>query len=192
MEWLGAGDHSDDIGALFRSGNPILDPKIWFYVSGILGESPKQGGGVYAGGSTGLAILRRDGFASMEACGEAGILTTRSITFRRKQLFVNLDAPQGELRAEMLDESGKVIEPFTKSNSIPMRNNSTRSNLMWKNVTDLAGLIGKSVRFRFHLTNGKLYVFWVSSDRSGASYGYVASGGPELSGPTDTMGGSVR
>ncbi len=168
----------------------IVGDEIWFYVSGFSGESPKQGGGVYAGGSTGLTILRRDGFASMDAGGETGTLTTRPITFQGKHLFVNLDAPQGELRAEMLDESGQVIEPFTKSNSIPMRNDSTRSRLMWKNVTDLAGLIGESVRFRFHLANGRLYAFWVSPDLSGASYGYVASGGPGLSGATDTIGGS--
>ena len=30
--------------------------------------------------------------------------------------------------------------------------------------------------------------FWVSHDRSGASGGYVAAGGPGLTGPTDTAG----
>jgi len=29
---------------------------------------------------------------------------------------------------------------------------------------------------------------WVSPDRSGASHGYVAAGGPEFTGPTDTVG----
>ena len=47
---------------------------------------------------------------------------------------------------------------------------------------------GKPVRFRFHLSNGSLYSFWVSPDKSGASHGYVGAGGPGLTGPTDTVG----
>ena len=69
------------------------------------------GRSLYAGGATGVAILRRDGFASMDAGEEAGTLTTRPLTFRGKYLFVNADAPQGELRAEVLDETGRPIAP---------------------------------------------------------------------------------
>jgi hypothetical protein len=36
------------------------------------------------------------------------------------------------------------------------------------------------VRFRFTLTNGKLYAFWVSPETTGASHGYVAAGGPGI------------
>ena len=31
--------------------------------------------------------------------------------------------------------------------------------------------------------NGRLYAFWVSPEKSGASHGYVAAGGPDLTGP---------
>ncbi len=47
---------------------------------------------------------------------------------------------------------------------------------------------GKPVRFRFHLTSGRLYAFWVSPETSGASQGYVAAGGPGFTGATDTTG----
>jgi len=49
-------------------------------------------------------------------------------------------------------------------------------------------LAGHVVRFRFCLTNGRLYSFWVSPNESGASCGYVAAGGPGFTGPTDTVG----
>ena len=39
---------------------------------------------------------------------------------------------------------------------------------------------GKTVKIRFHLKNGRLYSFWVSRHRSGASGGYLAAGGPGL------------
>jgi hypothetical protein len=45
---------------------------------------------------------------------------------------------------------------------------------------------------RFHLTNGQLYSFQVSPDLSGASHGYVAAGGPGLTGPVDTTGNAGR
>jgi len=35
---------------------------------------------------------------------------------------------------------------------------------------------------------GQLYSFWVSPDKSGANYGYVAAGGPGFDGPRDTVG----
>ena len=38
------------------------------------------------------------------------------------------------------------------------------------------------------LRNAALYAFWVTPDDSGASHGYVAGGGPGLTGPTDTEG----
>jgi hypothetical protein len=53
---------------------------------------------------------------------------------------------------------------------------------------DISPLIDKPVKFKFDLTNGQLYSFWVSPDVSGASYGYVAAGGPGFTGPVDTIG----
>jgi hypothetical protein len=44
------------------------------------------------------------------------------------------------------------------------------------------------MNFRFSLTNGSLYAFWVSRDESGRSDGYVAGGGPGYPGTVDTVG----
>ena len=58
----------------------------------------------------------------------------------------------------------------------------------WVRAADLSAVAGKPVRFRFYLTRGSLYAFWVSPDVSGASHGYVAAGGPGFTGPKDTVG----
>ena len=50
---------------------------------------------------------------------------------------------------------------------------------------DLSALSGKPVRFRFRLTNGQLFAFWVTPDPNGASNGYVAAGGPQYNGTKD-------
>ncbi len=158
------------------------------YYGAFSGVSPNGKGGVYAGAATGLATLRRDGFASMNAGEQAGILTTRPVVFSGSHLFVNLDAPAGSLRAEILDESGQPIEPFTLENCEPVSGDGTRLAVQWRGVENLAALAGRPVRFRFELQSGKLYAFWVSPDSSGASHGYVAAGGPGFTGPTDTVG----
>lgn len=137
---------------------------------------------------TGLAMLRRDGFASMDASGKAGTLTTRPLTFEGKNLFVNVDCPEGELKVEVLDRDLNVIEPFTLDNCEQVSVDRTLVQVNWEESKDLAALASKPVRFRFHLSNGSLYSFWVSPDDSGASHGYIGAGGPEFTGPTDTAG----
>jgi hypothetical protein len=164
----------------------VVGDKLYFYVSGRAGVEGSGASGVCA---TGLATLRRDGFASMAADAAAGTLTTRPVTFRGKYLFVNADAKAGELRVEVLDKDGRVIKPFTRSKCTPIRADKTLQPVKWGRHADLSALAGQPVQFRFHLRGGRLYSFWVSPEPSGASHGYVAAGGPGFTGPTDTVGG---
>jgi hypothetical protein len=101
---------------------------------------------------------------------------------------VNADVPQGVLRAELLDPDGVPIEPFTQANCIPFTGDTTLEQIQWTGGGDLSLLAGQTVRFRFHLENGKFYSFWVSRDETGRSDGYVAGGGPGFTGDTDTVG----
>jgi len=138
--------------------------------------------------TTGLATLRRDGFASMDAAGKEGTLTTRLMRFSGEHLFVNAATKGGELRVEVLDERDRVIVPYTRKNSVALRSDETIAEMRWKSRRDLSSLVGKPVKFRFYLKNGGLYSFWVTSSEDGASHGYVAAGGPGFTGPTDTVG----
>jgi hypothetical protein len=156
----------------------VMGDRLYFYCSG---RSP-------VGNATGVAFLRRDGFASMDGGREGGSLTTRPVRFAGCRLFVNVDAANGELAAEILDEQGNVIAPFSRANCARAAGDSTLQPVNWKGAADLSSLAGRIVRFRFHLRQGKLYAFWVSPDASGASGGYVAAGGQGLTGPTDTVG----
>jgi hypothetical protein len=166
----------------------IVGDKLYFYVSGRAGVRGSTNSGV---SSTGLAWLRRDGFASMDAAASQGTLITRPVRFRGKHLFVNADADAGELRVEVLGEDGKVITPFSRANCLPIRADATLQAVRWQGAPDLSPLAGQPVKFRFYLRNASLYAFWVSPQRSGASHGYVAAGGPGFTGPTDTVGAAA-
>lgn len=163
----------------------VVGDKLYFYVMGWAGTP----GTIRPGkGYVGLATLRRDGFASMDAGNSEGTLTTRPVRYKGQYLFVNADVPNGTLTVEVLDSRGKVIRPFSRDNCLPVSADKTLQHIRWQNTDDLSKLEGKDVRFRFYLTNGRLYAFWVSPERSGASHGYVAAGGPGFTGPADTVG----
>jgi hypothetical protein len=162
----------------------VVGDQLYFYVSGRAGIKGTPSSGVC---STGLAVLRRDGFASLDTAAVAGMVTTRLVTFRGTHLFVNADCT-GELRVEVLDDKGNIVKPFMLANCIPMLGDKTLHAVRWNGARDLAAVARQPVRFRFSLAKGRLYAFWVSPDSSGASHGYVAAGGPGFTGPTDTIG----
>jgi hypothetical protein len=166
----------------------VVGDRLFFYYSGMSGEAP-SGPDMYAGGSTGVAFLRRDGFASIDADAVEGTITTRKLRFSGTHLFANFDAPRGELRAEILDADGKPLAPFTRENSAPATADSTRQRLEWRGAGSLAPLAGQEVRIRFYLRNGRLFSFWVTPSLEGHSRGYVAAGGPGLHGPVDSPTG---
>ncbi len=163
----------------------IVGNKLYFYFSGRAGVPGTDHSGVC---STGLAMLRRDGFVSMRAEEDEQTLTTRPIRFKGKYLFVNSAAPKGELRVEVLDKRGQVIAPFSRTACKPLRGDATIQAVTWEAASHLGHLAGQPVKFRFFLRSGHLYAFWVSPSESGVSHGYVAAGGPGYTGPTDTVG----
>lgn len=168
----------------------IHGDKLYFYYTGYAGNPDNAGtsNSIYDHAATGLAVLRRDGFASMDAGAETGVLVTRPVTFSGSRLFVNAAVPHGALRAEIQNEHGEPIAPFTLANSIPFSGDETLAAIEWKDGADVSMLAGQPVRFHFELTKGSLYAFWVSQDETGRSDGYVAGGGPGYTGPTDTVG----
>ncbi len=159
----------------------IRDDELWFYYTAFQGDETlvrKHGArdGMYANASMGLAKLRRDGFASMDAYGYCGHLTTRPIRFQGKHLFINGDFHAGELRAALLDESGNPIPGFSFEDCQGFFGNSTKAMLTWKHGRDLSNLVGRAVQLSFACQDGSLYAFWFSDTQEGKSHGALAAG----------------
>jgi len=163
----------------------VVGDRLYFYVSGRAGHPTIR---TSAHVTTGLATIRRDGFASMDALGRSGTLTTKPVQFSGRRLFVNVDSLAGDLMVEVLDRDGRALPGFRKEDSVPVRVNNTLQMVSWKRGADIASLANKPVRFRFYVREASLYSFWVSADESGASGGYVAAGGPGIPGNRDTVG----
>ena len=163
----------------------VVGDHLYFYVSGRKGipgtDLPGQC-------STGLATLRRDGFASLTDEWPAGVprevrggrssVVTQPVKFRGAHLFVNADAA-GEIRVEVLDAAGKIITPYSAALCEPVRGDSTRHRVHWQSPASLRDLNGQPVRFRFVLTRSRLFSFWVADSEAGRSRGFAAAGGPD-------------
>jgi len=165
----------------------IVGDKLHFYYSAFRGDESnrnklQQWSGMYANASTGLAILRRDGFASMES---EGLLLTRLITFSDKYLFINFEGKEGAIVAEICRKDGKPIPEYTREDCFPANGDSTKYLMKWKNRDNLEELSGKPVRIKFYLNRSKLFSFWISKNQSGTSSGAVAAGGPGFTGQWD-------
>ena len=171
----------------------VMKDQLWFWYIGFKGDENRPGhsASLHSDFSTGIAYLRRDGFCSMSTdgtSGNSGELITRPVTFSGRYLFVNTDCPDGSLKVEVLDKDNKVISGYSRNECTAISENSTITQVKWSGKSDLSGLSGQEIRFRFILENCALYSFWVSPSENGESMGYVAGGGPGYTGNIDDKG----
>ncbi len=160
----------------------VVGDSIYFYISGRNIEAERNEQVT----STGLAILRRDGFASMNGGDNTVVLLTRKLEFTGNCLFVNaVVADGGMLGAEILDDNDQLIEPFSLGNCVQFSGDSTRHHLSWRNSPGLSLLAGRHIKIKFSFSKCKLFAFWIADDERGASRGYVAAGGPGFNKATD-------
>ncbi len=140
------------------------------YYTGFSGLSPALGHHMYAGGSMGLATLRRDGFCALTPGSEGtGMVRTKPLLVQGSHLFVNIRTGRGEGKAAVTNlDTGE-----TETHAIPSGIDSTRHGipLVCGNSRDTRRVtVTISVSADAHL-----YSFWFS-DESGRSGGYSAAG----------------
>ncbi|MCF6287499.1 MAG: hypothetical protein L3K26_20295 [Candidatus Hydrogenedentes bacterium] len=138
------------------TGPVIRGDELWFYYTGIKYRKPPEGAKKV--GAICRAVLRRDGFISLDGGDQAGMLLTQPFTLAGKKLFVNVDAEEGELRAEVLDKDGTVL-----AMSALLKGDQLRGALRWAQG-DLAELTGTLIRLRFTLRNAAFYAYWLGGE----------------------------
>ena len=141
--------------------------ELWFYYTGLkyrasfiyVGRYPNGKYVTKPGleadrGAICLAVLRRDGFVSLDAGEKSGQLVTRPMVLPGGKMHVNVDAVDGELGVEVLDAEDKVVAVSEEVNG-----ELARKEILWKRGT-LSQLKGKAVTLRFTLRNARFYSYW--------------------------------
>jgi hypothetical protein len=109
-----------------------------------------------------LAVLRRDGFISLEADEDGGKLVTKPFVAPGKALFVNLDVHKGgAAKVEVLGDDGKPLEGFALDSSVELTGDAVRQQVLWKESAHWRQLRGRTVRLGIQLNRAHLYAFWV-------------------------------
>ncbi|WP_211316149.1 hypothetical protein [Mangrovibacterium marinum] len=154
------------------AGSPlIVGDKLYFYLSGRRLTSSYQ-----EITTTGLAMLRRDGFVSM--CG-TGELKTELLKYSGKYLYLNAKV-QGTIKVELLDKNGNVIPGYSKVDCDPIVGDHTKSQVSWQSSQTLPSQEKDLIRIKFYMEEGELFSFWITPSSEGTSNGYTSGGGPTL------------
>jgi hypothetical protein len=166
------------------------DGRLWMYYTGYANKHNAREGILNPGGlgtsylgQIGLATLPEDGFCSLDATSEGSVLT-RVLRFDGSTMHVraellSLDGPErpfrevwrglldnvpdgkGSIKVEVQDPAGKVIPGYAASDCVAGKEGLNGLRLSWKGGKDLSALRGRPVRFRFIVSNARLFSFRV-------------------------------
>jgi hypothetical protein len=108
---------------------------------------------------TGLATLRKDGFASLDAGVETGSVTTVPLAGASGRLRVNYRAaPGGWIKVELLDAEGAPIEGYGRDQCLTLAGNEVCAAVRWKYREQLPEC-NRTLRLRFLIHNASLFSF---------------------------------
>ncbi|MBM3935140.1 MAG: hypothetical protein FJ319_12725 [SAR202 cluster bacterium] len=126
----------------------------------------------YNGQAIGLAVMRRDGFVSMEAYEQGGTFTTKPVVCSGDRLIINARAPErpaglvdadpmpyGRLTVELLEPSGAAVAGRARDDCDAFTGDAVDHTVTWRDNFDVSRLAGQTVRLRFHLRNAEIYAF---------------------------------
>ena len=147
------------------SNNPPLrqGTVLWFYYSGrsyvhsgaYKGADNGKDAGLDSIAGVGLGTVELDRFAAIEAGFDTGILRTRPLILRGRQLHLNAQAPSGRVDVSVLTPDG---DPIDGASSTAKHVDLTYIPLP---ALSLAGLQGQPVRLEFGISNARLFSFWL-------------------------------
>jgi hypothetical protein len=160
--WLPLGGEDSWEGGMIRSCERIIvrDDELYIYYCGVHGPhtGPKFRDVVRKHRTAiGLAVTRRDGFASLEAGDEEGYILTKPFVLPEGHLYLNVDANGGQVTAEIADESERSIPGYSRST--PVTGDNTSVVVRWKD-NSLAKIAGQMIRLRLCARNARLYSYW--------------------------------
>ena len=147
-----------DQGMVFTTNHPLVEKNIvrlWYGGSNVTHDPPDNNS---TKSGIGLATLRKDGFASLDAAGTVGIITTKPLKNLHGTLYLNTNAATGSIKAEVLTEDGKVLPGYGSNECETICSDGTEIKVIWQH-RKLLPESAMALRLKFILQNAALYSF---------------------------------
>jgi hypothetical protein len=142
--------------------------ELWFYYTGLkyrsmfhyIGDFPNGRTEPKTGlepdhGAVCLAVLRRDGFVSLDAGDDEGFALTKPFEPASETALLNLQTgTDGYAIIEVLNGEGKVL-----ATSEPVQGDGVGLSVRWKSPEDLRALVGQPIQLKIRLRNAALFAF---------------------------------
>jgi hypothetical protein len=148
-----------DCSLLFPASSLVeKDGLWWLYYSGD--NSPHGSRVPNRAQQIGLARLPVGRIVSVDAGATAATYETPLLRVPGGVLRVNCDAQGGQLRAEVLDTEGRVVDARSGDECVPIVGDQTDAAISWSKGPAVSVFAeGETVRLRFHMKNAKLFGF---------------------------------
>ncbi len=153
------GPHAYDAGCILGITNtPIVTKdEVWMYYSAITtthgGYIPKKQI------SIARAAWRLDGWCSLHAAEEGGVVETVALQPEGDALIVNAAAENGSVAVAVLDASGEAVPGYGDSDCVHLNGDGVRQAVRWNGHNTLPP--ERPLRLRFRLKNADLFSYRV-------------------------------
>ena len=104
--------------------------------------------------------MRRDGFVSLDADEDGGVVTTAPLRWEGERLYLNAEAGDGEVRCELIGSDGRSIEGYERSSSIPLTADGACQPVEWRQKEFMPAESEGPVQLRIWLRDARLYSYW--------------------------------
>ena len=158
-------DRDWDYGSpFFMSQSPPIrvGDELWFYYNSVKCLHAPDGRGDSGFTCVGLATIRVDGFASMDAPRAGGTLLMRPMKAAGNRLCLNADAgggvAVGRILVEIRDVAGRPLRGRRFADCIPVDRDAARIEVTWR--AKAAAICGRVVRLAFKMNSASLYSVW--------------------------------
>lgn len=147
-----------DTTQLLPPSAPVIHgDELWFYYTGLkyrhVPEKADPNGGAIC-----LAVLRRDGFMSLDAGDKPGSVLTQPFTVPEGDLHVNAAMVDGSLSAEVIAVGGED-DGQTIARSKSLSGDNLDASIEWTDGL-FAKLKGRTIRLKFTCRRAEFYSYW--------------------------------
>lgn len=147
-----------DGGMVFTPNHPLVEDELIKLYYGGFDVTHGSGGGNAA---IGLATLRKDGFASLDAGPQEGTVTTKPFTSESGTLTVNYQADTGSLRAEILRDDGSVVPGYSRKDCSVLTGDEIEGKVNWGTVDQLPKT-DEPIQIRIILRNAAVFSYRIT------------------------------